>query len=89
MYYLADINDQVGDFGSSSIVIMLQKISQQQDMNVLRHFLNHGFSTDINDLISELESVDYGYGELEDAVEEIIEGLRNCEEIAILHQGYQ
>lgn len=85
-YMIADVTGLKGDLGNTATIAALQKVSQRQDLAALRRFLMYGMTTNIGGLLTDLDSVDFGFSDLADIVEEFKEVLRDSEEIVILTQ---
>jgi len=89
MYYIYDQDGVVGDLGNTSVISMFADVANEHNMTTLRRFLKNGFTIEVDRLIGEIESVDYGATELADIVEEIVGDLRKCKGMVILNAGVE
>jgi len=84
VYYLADVNGYIGDFGNMETVNRFQELAKQLKMKELRNFLDLGFHISPKKLLKELNAVNFGFSELADIVEDIKPAIDKSKEIIIL-----
>ena len=85
MYYLADVNGYVGDFGNIEMVNLLRGVALNLDLKEATTFFDQGFTTKLESLLRELKGVDFGFTILNDVVlGDIIPALEKSSEIFIL-----
>ena len=85
MYYLADINGYVGDFGNIEMGNLLRGVALNLDLKEATTFFDQGFTTKLESLLRELKGVDFGFTILNDVVlGDIIPALEKSSEIFIL-----
>jgi len=85
MYYLADVNGYVGDFGNIEMVNLLRGVALNLDLKEATTFFDQGFTTKPESLLRELKGVDFGFTILNDVVvEDILPALEKSSEIFIL-----
>uniref|UniRef100_A0A6M3LDV4 Uncharacterized protein n=1 Tax=viral metagenome TaxID=1070528 RepID=A0A6M3LDV4_9ZZZZ len=84
MYYLADVNGYIGDFGNMETVNRFQELAKQLKMKELQNFLDLGFHISPKKLLKELNTVNFGFSELAEIAEDIKPTIENSKEIIIL-----
>ena len=84
MLYLADINGYKGDFGNIEIVNRFRELSKELRLKELKTFLDLGFHIKPNQLVKELDGINFGFSYLDDIVEYIKPIIKSSKEIVIL-----
>lgn len=83
MYYLADINGYVGDFGNMETTNRFKELSKTLKLKELKTFLDRGFHVKPKTLLKELNTVNFNFSELGDIAEDIKPIIKNSKEIII------
>jgi len=84
MYYLADVDGYIGDFGSMETVNAFRDIAKKLDLKELTTLFTQGFSIKKRDLVADFKSIDYNFTELEGIADQILLSIGKGKEIIIL-----
>ena len=84
MYYLADTEGYIGDYGNTEILNRIKEISNSLNLKEQKVFINQGFHIKSKTLVKELESVNFNFTELADIMQDIIVTIKKAKEIVIL-----
>ena len=87
MLYIHDITGYKGDFGTRLFADLMNDIAIELNLDVAIDFFKEGFIIEPNKLVEELGSIKSDFSEIEEALPDIIEAIKKCEEIAILTEG--
>ena len=84
MFVLYDSTGYKNDFGSSYTVRLFRNIARKLVLKELLAFLTNGFTINKDELINDLENINFNFSEYEELVNELIDMIEDYEDIVIL-----
>lgn len=90
MLYIYDGDGYKIDFGSSDMFDLYESVAKRFSLPILSELLKNGFTTNIQDLYTELASIGLNaVSELTDHLTEFAEVVANGKEIIIITDGFR
>ena len=90
MYSIFDVDGERGELASSTTISIIYDIAKKLELDILKDFLDNGYSTDIAGVLSDLNDIEFEQiTEIEDVVFDFINYVTDSKEILILSNSVE
>jgi len=90
MYSIFDADGERGELASSTTISIIYDIAKKLELDILKDFLDNGYSTDIAGVLSDLNDIEFEQiTEIEDVVFDFINYVTGSKEILILSNSME
>ena len=90
MYSIFDVNGERGELASSATISIIYDVVKKLELDNLKSFLDLGYSTDINGVLSDLNDIEFEQiTEIEDVLFDFINFVTGSKEILIISNGIE
>jgi len=90
MYSIFDVDGERGELASSTTISIIYDIAKKLELDILKAFLDNGYSTDIDGVLSDLNDIEFEQiTEIEDVVFDFINYVTGSKEILILSNSME
>ena len=90
MYSIFDVDGERGELASSTTISIIYDIAKKLELDILKAFLDNGYSTDIAGVLSDLNDIEFEQiTEIEDVIFDFINYVTGSKEILILSNSME
>ena len=90
MYSIFDVDGERGELASAATISIIYDVTKKLELENLKLFLDNGYSTDIDGVLSDLNDIEFEQiTEIEDVIFDFINYVTGSKEILIISAGME